>query len=152
MLGHLRALIPGQRLAELLGQRRDRRGDGVPDGLGAMAGQRRAVVDPDPVAVSFHARQVQQHREPGGALDQGADRGAAQSEDEVALPVPRHGAVVGLGGTLADQDLWGGEVLASPTGAGLWHSQRAAGAQAGGQLAAQRPAALDIQRLVDRLV
>src|SRR6266581_907924 len=33
-----------------------------------------------------------------------------------------------------------------------WYSERAAGAQAGGQLAAQRPAALDIRRLVDRLV
>jgi len=113
--------------------------------------QRRAVVGPGS-AVALHARQVQQHREPGGALDQGADRGTVQSHDEVAFPVPRHGAVGGLGGTLADHDLWGGELLASPTGAGPWHSQRPAGAQARGQLAAQRPAALDIQRLVDRLV
>src|SRR6266542_4588730 len=116
-----------------------------------MAGQRGPVLGPGS-AVAVHARQVQQHREPGGALDQGADRGTVQSEDEVALPVPRHGAVVGLGGTLADHDRWGGELLATPTSAGPWHTERTAAAQACGQLAAQRPAALHIQRLVDRLV
>jgi hypothetical protein len=58
VLGHLGALVPGQRPAQLLGQCLDRVGDGVPDGLGAVPGQRRAVLDPGLVAVSVHAGQV----------------------------------------------------------------------------------------------
>ena len=41
------------------------------------------------VAVAVHARQVQQHREPGGALDERADRGAVEPDDQVAFPVAR---------------------------------------------------------------
>jgi hypothetical protein len=59
---------------------------------------------------------VQQHDEPGAALDQGPDRRAAQAEDQIALPVSGHRAVLSLGGTLADQDLIGHEPLA----AGAW--------------------------------
>jgi hypothetical protein len=75
VLGQLRALIPGQGAAQLLGQRRDGGGDGVADRLGAVPGQRGTVVDPW-AAMAFHAGQLQQHGEPGRALDQGADRGA----------------------------------------------------------------------------
>ncbi|KOG36588.1 hypothetical protein ADK34_01255 [Streptomyces viridochromogenes] len=46
MLGQLLAAVPGQRSAQLLGQRGDRGGDRVPDGLGAQAGQRRPVLRP----------------------------------------------------------------------------------------------------------
>ena len=104
VLRHLRALVPGQRAAQLLGQRGDRGGDRVADRLGAVAGERGAVLDPRP-AVPVHRRQVQQHGEAGGALDQRADRRAVQAEDQIALPVPGHGPVLGLGGPLADQDL-----------------------------------------------
>ena len=45
VLGHLRALVPGQRAAQLLGQRRDRGGDRVADRLGAVPGQRGPVLD-----------------------------------------------------------------------------------------------------------
>ena len=103
-----------------------------------------------PVAV--HRRQVQQHGEPGGPLHEGANRGAVQAHDEVVFPVPGHGAIRGLGGPLADHDLRADELLAAPAGAGARNAQRPAGAQARGQLAAQRAAALDIQSLVDRLV
>ena len=45
--------------------------------------------------------QVQQDGEPGGPFDQGADRAAvAGTEDQIAFPVPGHGAIGGLGGTL----------------------------------------------------
>jgi hypothetical protein len=48
---------------------------------------------------------MEQHGEAGGALDEGADRRAVQSKDEVTLAVPRHGAVGHLGGTFTDHDL-----------------------------------------------
>ena len=73
VLGHLGALVPGQRAAQLLGQRGDRRGDGVAHGLGAVPGQGRAIVDSGLLAVAGHGGQVQQHREAGAALDEGAD-------------------------------------------------------------------------------
>ena len=41
-----------------------------------------------------------QHQIARLALDEGADRGEALAHDEVALPVPGHGAVGGLGGAL----------------------------------------------------
>ena len=44
VLRHLGALVPGQRPAQLLGQGHDRCGDRVPDSLGAVSGQRRAIV------------------------------------------------------------------------------------------------------------
>ena len=104
------------------------------------------------VAVARHARQVQQHREPRRALHQRADRRAAQSQDEIPLPVARHRPVGRLRRTLADHDLGRDEGLAASAGARPRHPQRPPGAQAGGQLAAQRAAALHEQRLVDGLV
>ena len=73
-------------------------------------------------------------------------------EDQVALPVAGDGAVGGLGGPLADHHLVGDEALAARADAGPGDAQRPAGAQARGQLARQRAAALHEQRLVDRLV
>ena len=66
--------------------------------------------------------------------------------------MPGNGAVVGLGWALADQDLGSHELLAAALRPGPGDAQRAPGAQAGRQLAAQRAAAVDIERLVDRLV
>jgi hypothetical protein len=45
VLGKLLAAVPGQRPAQLSGQRDDRCGDGVADVLGAVTGQCRAVLD-----------------------------------------------------------------------------------------------------------
>ena len=74
--------------------------------IGAVAGQRRARSSSRGIdAVAVLAGQVDQHREPGGALDQRADRGAFQPDDQVAFPVPGDGAVLGLGGPLADHHL-----------------------------------------------
>src|SRR6266487_4243448 len=90
--------------------------------------------------------------EPGGAFDQGPGRRAVQAEDEVAFPVPGNGTVLGLGRPFPDHDLGSDELLAVSSGPGPGHPKRPPGAQACGQLAAQRAAALHVQRLVDGLV
>src|SRR6266508_3767490 len=117
-----------------------------------MPGERRPVLDPRLLAVPAHPRQAQEHHEPGRALDERADRGAAEPEDQVAFPMAGHGPVGRLGGPLADHDLRPHEALAAFTRASARHPQRAPRAQAGRQLAAQRAAALHVERLVDRLV
>ena len=102
--------------------------------------------------IALLARQVDQHREPGGALDEGADRRALQPDDEIAFPVPGHGTVLGFGRAFADHHL-GRDVAPRPSaGSGSWHPQCPPGAQAGHELALERSAALDVERLVDRLV
>ena len=40
--------------------------------------------------MTFHARQVQQHREACRAFGQRADRRAAETQDDVSFPVTRH--------------------------------------------------------------
>ena len=76
VLSHLCSLVPRQRPTELLGQGRDRRGDRVPDGFGAVPSQRWPVLGPG-LVVSVEAREVEEHGEPGGSLDQRSDRRAA---------------------------------------------------------------------------
>src|SRR6266545_5072680 len=125
--------------------------DRVADSRSAVSGERRAVLDPG-LVVSGHAGQVQQHGEPGGALDQGPDRRTAQTEDEVAFPVPGNGAVFDLGGPFADHDLGADELLAPAPGACSWDAQRPPSPQARDQIAPQRAPALDVERLVDGLV
>ncbi len=66
-----------------------------------MPRKSRTVLDPES-ATGGHARQVEQHRESGGAFDQCADRGTTKSDDQVAFPVSRNRSVLGLGGPLAD--------------------------------------------------
>ena len=103
-------------------------------------------------SVALHRREVQQHREPCRALDEGADRGTTQPEDQVSFPMAGHGPVVRLGRALADEDLVGDERLAPALRACARHPQCPAGPQACGQLALQRTPALHVERLVDRLV
>ena len=92
-----------------------------------MTGKRGPVVDSLLLAVSWHGWKVQQHREPGRALNKRPDRGTLQSEDQVAFPVSWHCPVVCLGRTLADHDLGTDELLAPPLGAGSGDSQRSPG-------------------------
>jgi hypothetical protein len=70
-----------------------------------------------------HARQVQQQREARSPFDEGADSGALEAEDEVALPMTGHGPIVGFGGSFADENLVGDEALgacsAAPSGRGV---------------------------------
>ena len=127
-------------------------GDRVADRLGAVTGERRPVLDPRLEAMAFHRRQAQQHREPGGAFDERADRRAVQAEDEVAFPVAGNGPIFDLGGAFADHDLRCDELLAASAGASSRHPKRPTGSQASDQLALERAAALDEERLIDRLV
>jgi hypothetical protein len=50
---------------------------------------------------SFH---LDQHREPGLALDQCGDVGVVDARDQVALPVARDRTVLDLGRALANRD------------------------------------------------
>ena len=79
--GHLASLVPGDRGPYGSGQVSDHGLQGGGDGLGVVAG----------------AQAVYEH-EAAGALHQG-DQGAAPAgaDDQVALPVTRHGPVGGLG-------------------------------------------------------
>ena len=88
----------------------------------------------------------------GCALDKGADRGLLQPDDQVALPVPGDGPVVGLGGRWLIIDLVGDEDFWPFRGPRAGLTQRPSGPQARGQLALERAAALHVERLVDRLV
>jgi len=82
-----------------------------------------------------HWRQVQKHRESGGALNQRTDRGAVQADDHVAFPMARHGTIFNFGWSLADHHFRGDELLSPLSGPGSWHAQRSAGAQTGRQFA-----------------
>jgi len=85
MSRQLLAAVPGQRTAQMLGQRGDRRSERVLHGDRPVASQRRPVLGARDEAVAGFAGQVDQHREPRAALDKGADRGALQADDQVAF-------------------------------------------------------------------
>jgi hypothetical protein len=95
---------------------------------------------------------VDQHREPGCPLNQRADRGPLQPDDQVSLPVTGDRAVIGLGGPLADHHLGRDMCPGLPFRPGAGNPERTAGAQAGDQITLERAAVFDIEGLVDRLV
>jgi hypothetical protein len=96
----------------MLGQLPDGLDDGVSNGLCAVSGQCGTVLGSRRVAVALQPRKVQQHREPGRALDQCSDGGAVEPQDEIAFPVPGDSAICDLGRSLADHDLRADELLA----------------------------------------
>jgi len=130
--GHLGAAVPGQRAAQMLGQRRGGGDDGVADGECVAAGQRH------------------EDEEPGGALDQRGDRGAAGlADDQISLPVPGHDAAGGLDGTVVEVD------RVFDPGCRVWAASAApCGAPSAqpDQLAGQRRHRLGVDPLVDALV
>lgn len=69
----------------MFGQCPDDVGNRVADSFSAVAGQRGTVLDARRDAVAVHARQVQQHGAPGGPLDERADRGAVEPDDEITF-------------------------------------------------------------------
>src|SRR5215217_1305311 len=117
-----------------------------------MACQRRPVLEAWRVTMARQARKMQQHCEPGCALDQGADRRAAKTQDEVSFPVAWHRPIGRLSRTLADHDLRRDKTLAAPADACPRHPQHPSGSQAGREFATQRSFALDEESLIDRFV
>ena len=95
---------------------------------------------------------MDQHREPGAALDEGADGGALQSDDQIAFPVAWDRSFLDLGGPLADQHVVGDVVPGSASDSSSGGPQRTPGSQAGDQFTLQRAASIDIEGLVDGLV
>ncbi len=96
-----------------------------------MTGQGGAILDRFCRAVPFHSRQVQQQREARLALDERADRGAAQAEDEVAFPMAWHRPVRDFRRAIADHQRPRNEGLAPGADPLSGHPQGAPGAQAG---------------------
>ena len=155
MLRQLRALIPRERPPKLRWQRAHCASDGIAHGGRAVPGEGRAVLRVGRAhahRVSRHPRQVQEEREARGALDHRADGRTAQPQNQVAFPMPRHRAVVHLRRALADHQLRCHEPLAGGPRPRPGHAQRPSRAQAGGELAPQCAAPLDVERLIDRLV
>ena len=83
---HLFALIPGQGASQLLRQ--------LADVLGKRSNNSRRVLAGD----------LDEHREAGIALDEGSDVRVVRSGKKVSFPMPRHSAILNLGGPLADRD------------------------------------------------
>ena len=102
-----------------------------------------------PFPVASHGWKVQQHREPGGSFNKRPDRGAVQSQDQVAFPMSWHCPVVGLGWAFADEDLGADEAAAPLPGSCPRDPQRSPGSQTRHQLPFERTSALHIKRLVD---
>ncbi len=123
MLRHLGTLIPSERPTQFLGQAGDGACDRVAHRLGTVSRKRRPVLDAWPGTMTLHAREVQQHREACRALDQRADRRAADTHDQVAFPGPRHRSVIGFGRPLGDHDVGRDEALASEADTRAWRSQ-----------------------------
>ena len=94
--------------------------------------------------MSLHAGKVQQHREPGGALNKGPDRGALESEDQVTFPVSWHCPVLCFGRSLGDHDLGADELAAPLPGPCSRDSQCSPGSQTRHELAFERTSALHI--------
>src|ERR1700731_4771083 len=83
---HLFALIPGQGASQLLRQ--------LADVLGKRSNNNRRVLAGD----------LDEHREAGIALDEGSDVRVVRSGKKVSFPMPRHSAILNLGGPLADRE------------------------------------------------
>src|SRR5271154_2024725 len=104
MLRHLCSLIPGQGLANLLGQSDDGACDSCADRFCTMTGKRGSVFDACDFAIGCHAWQMQQEREPRRAFYQSANRRTAQTENEIPLPVTGDRPISDFRGAFADQD------------------------------------------------
>src|SRR5215213_7619400 len=117
-----------------------------------MASKRGPVLDARPITVACQAGKMEQQREAGCALDQGADSRAAKAQDEVAFPVPGHRPIGSFGRTLADHDLGRDKTLAAPADPRPRHPQHPPCSQAGREFAPQRSFALDEEGLIDGFV
>ena len=152
MLGHLGALVPGQRTPKFLRQGYDGARDRIANSLGAMSRESWSILGSRNVAMTVQSRQMQKHREARRSLDERAYCRTAEPNNEIALPVPRNRSLIGLGRALADHDLGRHEAFAALAHAGPRRSQRPSGAQARRQFSPQCASALDEERLVNGFV
>ena len=152
MPGHLCSLVPGQRVAKLRWQCRDRPGDGIANRFSPMTGKRRPVLHARDGAVAFHSGKMQQHCEPRGAFHQSADRRSAQADDQVTFPVSGYGPISCFRRSFTDHDLRRDEGFSPPAATCPRYAQCPSRAKAGGQLTTECAAALYVERLIDRLM
>lgn len=152
MCRELFAAVPGQRTAQLLRQMGDRLRQSVFHGQRPIPRQCRAVLRWSNLPVPGLAGQVDQYRVAGGALDQRGHGRTLQPDDQVTFPVPGDLAVLDLRGTLLKHR------LRSHVRPGLLAGSRSrrpfgpASAQVPGLLALKPATALNVERLVDRLM
>jgi hypothetical protein len=136
VVGHFRALVPGEGEADRLREFCQDCEQCVADGLGGP-------VD----------GQVDQSQVAAGAIDQGGDRGLVLSaDDEVALPGTDTSAVQSCRWSVFDQQSGSDEPTTALVRATAPLPQGPAGAQPAGELAAESALAGAVERLVDRLV
>ncbi len=150
--GEFLPTVPGEGLAQLDRQLRHRCGQGPVHGDGAVATEGRSVLHAWRLTPTLEAGQMDQDGRPTAAFDDGADSGSAGPDDQISFPVPGNGTVGGFCGSLADHHLCGDVALRLVLGPFSWRPQGPARAQAGHQFPLQSAAALDVERLVDRLV
>src|ERR1700736_3105999 len=129
---HLFALIPGQGASQLLRQ--------LADVLGKRSNNSRRVLAGD----------LDEHREAGIALDEGSDVRVVRSGKKVSFPMPRHSAILNLGGPLADRDHIEDMPLSTlrVVALGVTHPPRST--QLRRQLLFQHAAGLDEEAAIDR--
>src|SRR5258706_5618455 len=128
------ALVPGQRAGQQRGQPGHRLADAFADMLGGFV------------------LELDDHPEPGGPLDEGGGlAGVAGTDDQIAFPMARHGAIGGLGGALGDVD-HPHDLAAASLAAGARLAAATPRLQTRGELFAQLTPALHKDRLIDRLV
>src|SRR6476469_432180 len=88
---------------------------------------------------------MEQRRESTGPLDDGADRGTVEADDQVALPMPGYGPVIDVIRTGTDLHLVGDKSGAELLRSGPRLAQCPPGAQARHQLPFERAESFDIQ-------
>src|ERR1700688_443135 len=131
---HLFALIPSQGASQLLRR--------LADVLGERSNNSRRVLAGD----------LDEHREAGVALDEGGDVRVVRSGKKVSFPMPRHGAILNLGGPLANGDHIEDTSLSTLRIVALGATHPPCSTQMCRQLLLQDAAGLDEEAAIDRFV
>ena len=111
--GELFTAILGECLAELFGELCHCRDECGIHSQGAVAAEGGPFRHRRCLAVTVHSWQVDQQGRATLAFNDRADRGPPGTDDQVALPMPRNGAVCGFRGTLGEHDVCGDMPLRS---------------------------------------
>ncbi|KGC81780.1 hypothetical protein DO71_3839 [Burkholderia pseudomallei] len=102
--------------------------------------------------MALHWRKMQQHREPGGALNQSANRRAVKTSDQVAFPMPWNSTISNFCRAFTDRHLRSDEVLSALLRPGPRHTKCAARTQASSKLSSQSAPTLNVECLIDSFV